>query len=546
MRTTRINGVLFEKMVINGLNNIRKHEKEVNEMNVFPVPDGVTGVNMRLTLENGVKNTKKTTELCEYLKKLTEGMLLGARGNSGVILSQIFQGFYKSMSSYGSINVLEMKDALIDGYKQAYRAVVRPVEGTILTVCREGIEKIKNQIDRVTSFEGLFSMYLAEMRKSLSYTPEILKELKDAGVVDSGGQGYIYIVDGMLKALYGEEITYDGEKDDEKDEIRETNDKFFDENSSFDYGYCMEFVLQLMNKKADVQSFSLQTFIDDLKTVGDSLVAVKEKTRVKVHIHTLTPATVINYCQQFGEFVHFSLNNMQLEHNEYLFKKVEKESKKLAIVCVVNGTGIKETFIELGADVVIEGGATMNVSAQEVLQVIRNLNAENIVVFPNNKNAIFSVEQAVQISGKKNVTVLHTKNVVENYFALAMDNASSDDVEYRINQMKNGIAESTCLCVAVATKKYSHNGVSCNAGDYIVLKNGELMASSDDLDDVIETGLNSVDDIDFKDSCIVFRGLGVTDEMREILQETFEDEFPDIEVKEISGGQNIFAFIIGL
>ena len=232
-----INGLILEKMVKNGLNNIRLHEKEINDMNVFPVADGDTGRNMRLTLENGVKSAKSGKHLGEYLKGLSEGMLFGARGNSGVILSQLFKGFYNELARDGIVNPYELRDALIAGYRNAYKAVLRPVEGTILTVAREAIENVKTQVYRGSSIEDVLSLYLTEARESLKRTPDLLGVLKEAGVVDSGAFGYIVIVEGMLKALYGEMIEAEGEP---LPAATETKVGYFDENSPFTLGYCME------------------------------------------------------------------------------------------------------------------------------------------------------------------------------------------------------------------------------------------------------------------------------------------------------------------
>ena len=277
--------MLFENMVRNGLNNIRNHEKQVNDMNVFPVPDGDTGTNMRMTIENGIKRAGKNRDLNLYLKDLSSGMLLGARGNSGVILSQIFSGMYQILQREREISAIRLVEGLIGGYKTAYNAVVRPVEGTLLTVAREGAEKTKEQIDRKTSIDTMMSIYLAELKKSLASTPDMLAVLKEAGVVDSGGMGYVIIVDGMLRSLYGEIITIaDGVVEDKEPE--EINTADFNENSEFNYGYCMEFLLQLMRGEGYLRRFCLDDYIDDLKSCGNSLVAIQDGTRIKVHIHT--------------------------------------------------------------------------------------------------------------------------------------------------------------------------------------------------------------------------------------------------------------------
>ena len=278
-----INGFIFEEMVLNGLHNLINHEKEINAMNVFPVADGDTGTNMRLTLENGYKRAGHQQHLGLYLKELSAGMLLGARGNSGVILSQLFKGIAQSLARCGMANPREIKEALILAYQTAYQAVINPVEGTILTVAREGIEHTKDQVFGKVRIDSVFNMYLAEMRVSLEKTPTILPVLKEAGVLDSGAYGYIIIIEGMLKGLLGEKIETGLEEIQKQEES--ASPIFFDENSEFNEGYCMEFLLQLMNSKNYKDTFNFDAFVDALKQFGNSIVALREGTIIKIHIH---------------------------------------------------------------------------------------------------------------------------------------------------------------------------------------------------------------------------------------------------------------------
>ena len=324
----RINGYIFEEMVLNGLNNLINHEKEINAMNVFPVADGDTGTNMRLTLENGYKKAGHIEHLGQYLKELSAGMLLGARGNSGVILSQLFKGIAQSLARDSIANPREIKESLILAYQTAYAAVTKPVEGTILTVAREGIEHTKTQVFGRISVATVFAMYLAEMRITLEKTPTMLQVLKEAGVLDSGAYGYIIIVEGMYKALLGEKIeTNQPMKIEKKDSTDIDKGIFFDENSGFDEGYCMEFLLQLLNSKNYKKTFNFNSFVETLKTMGNSIVALIEGSIVKIHIHTHNPADVMALARTYGEFVSFKLDNMQVQHNEYVYK--QKHEKKL-------------------------------------------------------------------------------------------------------------------------------------------------------------------------------------------------------------------------
>ncbi len=419
MSTKRINGFQLEQMLKNGLANLQRQEEEINRLNVFPVSDGDTGTNMRLTLDNGIRFAKTKMNAGDYLRQLSEGMLLGARGNSGVILSQFFKGFYVEQSRCAQLGVGELRNGLIRGYRTAYSAVVKPAEGTILTVTREGIEHIRSQLTRNTTVEQLFSMYIAEMKKTLAMTPEMLPVLKEAGVVDSGALGFIAIAEGMLKYLFGE-IMLPEEKDEQKPP-KQVDLGLFNEDSPFEDGYCMEFILQLMNAPKYNRHFRISAYIEDLKLYGNSIVAVQDGKRVKVHIHTLIPAKIITLSQEFGEFLTFKLENMQVQHNEHDKElKATKRHKLLAVVAVVNGEGMKKLFRDLGCDVVIDGGATMNTSSQEFIDAFAQLDADAVAVLPNNPNVILAAEQAVKLYGADNITVLPSRSVAEGYFAVAI------------------------------------------------------------------------------------------------------------------------------
>ena len=420
MSTKRINGFQLEQMLKNGLAALQAQEDEINRLNVFPVSDGDTGTNMRLTLENGIRYAKTKMNAGEYLKRLSEGMLLGARGNSGVILSQFFKGFYVELSRCALLGVGELRNGLIRGYRVAYSAVVKPAEGTILTVTREGIEHIRGQLTRSTTVEQLFSMYIAEMKKTLAMTPEMLPVLKEAGVVDSGALGFIAVAEGMLKYLYGEVML--PEQTESPKPPKQVNFDLFNENSAFEDGYCMEFILQLMNAPKYNRHFRISAYIEDLKIYGNSIVAVQDGRRVKVHTHILIPAKIITLSQEFGEFLTFKLENMQVQHNEHDKEmKATRQHKRLAIAAVVNGEGMKRLFQDLGCDVVIDGGSTMNTSSQEFIDAFAQIDADAVVVLPNNPNVILAAEQAVGLYGADNITVLPSRSVAEGYYAIAMD-----------------------------------------------------------------------------------------------------------------------------
>lgn len=547
MSIKRIDGPLLDGMLKNGLANLRAAEEKINILNVFPVADGDTGTNMRLTLENGLNSAKPVKELGVYLKSVSTGMLYGARGNSGVILSQLMNGFYQELARVPSADTGEVKRAFIRAYQTAYSSVIRPVEGTILTVAREGIEHIRSQITRRTTIDQLLSMYVAEMRKTLAYTPELLAELKEAGVVDSGGLGYITIVDGMLKYLNGEVLTGGGDEPPSAPSAPNLDLSLFNEESSFIEGYCMEFILQLLLDPAYNQEFRLSGFIKKLESRGNSIVAVQDGKRVKVHIHTKIPASVITLAQNYGEFISFKLENMQVQHNEHSRAvKAQKKSVPLHVITVAEGDGMHELFASAGAGAVLDGGPSMNTSAQEFISAFSETEAERYVVLPNDKNITLAAKQAATLSPGKNVTVLPTKSMVECYFALAMDVADSPDLDYRIRQMELGAEGVVTLSVAKSAKDTTYHGMSVRADEWLAFIGGEPAACADTRVEALLRGLSAVPDIGEKESCILFRGAFADEAEESVLEEKLGDAFPDLELTFIYGGQSVYDWLVGL
>ena len=340
----KIDGLLFEKLVIGGVMNLKANIKIVNDLNVFPIPDGDTGDNMFMTINGGVPYLKAVEENSLYLKAeaLANGMMLNARGNSGVILSQLFNGLAKGLQNLETADVNEFSLAFKSGVVQAYSAVIQPVEGTILTVAREAIEHAIEHLNKNSTIESFIEDYVVEMKKSLEHTPELLETLKEAGVIDSGGAGLLYIAEGFNDVLEGKEI-----KDVEVDTKQgvELDLSKFNENSVMEFGYCTEFLLQLQTIKVDVEKFEVAPIIEYLETIGDSIVAFKTGTIIKVHVHTLTPYKALEFCQKFGEFLTVKIENMSLQHNEVVAKednsRVRKNTKrkKFAVVTVATGKG---------------------------------------------------------------------------------------------------------------------------------------------------------------------------------------------------------------
>lgn len=545
MNTRKINGLHMEKMLRNGLANLRLYENELNSLNVFPVADGDTGTNMRTTLESGIRAAKSTNAMGAYLKMLTDAMLYGARGNSGVILSQIFRGIFIALARCGSVNVVEMRNAFISGYKTAYSAVVLPVEGTILTVTREGIEFVKNHIDRNSTFEDLLSMYLAEMRRSLARTPELLPQLKEAGVVDSGAMGYIIIIEGMLRYLNGDVLSDNAEGEAPSVNTRLTSDlSLFNENTPFASGYCVEFILQLMRGVQYSQRFNINRFISDLQDFGGSIVAVQNEKRVKVHIHTFKPAKVLGLAQEYGEFVTCKIENMQLQHNSLNAEKavpVRNKHTDFAVVSVADNERMRIVLHDLGSAYVIMGGAKMSVSVQDFIEAVKTVNADKVVILPNNANLIRAAEQAKELYKESEIIVLETKTIPEGYCALAMDVADGES-DARIRQMKLGMKNVITLSVATASKDYRGTDINCTAGMQIALADGKILCAGEEAETVFCDGLKLIPDIDEMETCIVFRGYGEADSLEAQLEKHIAGLFPTLEVSFIDGGSELYKW----
>lgn len=541
----RINGYDFQLMVQSALNNIRLAEQRVNSMNVFPVADGDTGTNMRLTLENGFKRAQQVKHLGLFLKDLASGMLLGARGNSGVILSQLFKGMSIFLERKGIVNPGELREAFILGYKTAYQAVVNPVEGTILTVAREGIEEVKGLIRGKISLEETLKLYLDAMYKSLQSTPDKLAVLKEANVLDSGAYGYIIIIEGMYKYLIGEAVEETANTG--KEVPLQSKPLYFDENSEFKEGYCMEFLLQLLSSRINIQEFSINAFIEKLKELGTSIVCLKEGSIVKVHIHTLNPSPVIDLAKNYGEFINFKLENMQLQHNEFsVVKRLDdKNAKELGIIAVVNGKELEDVYRELGCDYVISATGNMNASSNEFLDAIESVNAKKLVIFPNNKNTFGSANQAIELArAKDRVFIVPTKTMIEGIVALQMD-MPDDDTNSRINEFNSNIKLATSIGITNATKNYEKDGFCCKINDKIALIDDKLIAVSSDIIDCLDKAIKSVDNLEEKTGMFIYLSKDADDELENKLTD-YVSNLEGLDYQIMKGGQEIYDVLVGI
>lgn len=529
---------LWQKMLKGGYLNLKRNMAVIDQLNVFPVPDGDTGKNMTMTIEGGVTGTKGDfSSIGEMMKSFSRNSLLSARGNSGVILSQFIRGIAVGSENTQSFDYNSFKTAFESGKEYAYNAVAVPTEGTILTLIREGSDFLNSHT--FDDFEELFTSLIKELHRSLQHTPELLPVLKEAGVVDSGGAGLVCIFEGMLSIIRGEEI--------DDTETLESSNEFvlssgFDENSVLEYGYCTEFILQLLKAKTDIDAFSLTDLTKKLEEMGDSIVTVQDSSLVKVHVHTFSPETVIAYVRQFGELVTVKIENMSVQHSEI---KAE-EKKKFAIVATATGEGLSSFFTGIGVDVIIDGGRTNNPSAEDFIDAFKKVNAEHIIVLPNDSNVVLTALQASELYEGADIRVIKTKSLAEGYSALSMMDLSVDSVEQLIEDMTSCLDAVSSGYVTTSTRDAFISGVEIKKGQWMGLEGDTVYASVDDPVTAAMELFRKLPDIEEKQVVTAFYGKGADEEEVMKLEEVFREEFPLIEIGFIEGNQDVYRYIFAI
>lgn len=545
MSTRTINGNDFRKLLTGGMSNLRLNSAIVNDLNVFPIPDGDTGDNMFLTINGGVSALERSPSdsICEASATASRGMLMSARGNSGVILSQFFAGIASGFEDKTTADVSDAAHALREGVKSAYAAVITPTEGTILTVARESIEYASERIDENSTFESFIDDCLREMSASLQRTPELLDVLREAGVIDSGGAGLYYIADGASRVLNGENV----EAPSDIPAAAHTLDTSkFTVDSVMEFGYCTEFILQLTHAKTDVSAFKLDDMIEFLNTLGDSIVAVQNDTVVKIHVHTLTPEKALEYAHQFGEFLTLKIENMTLQHHETTienrFDASNEPKKKFGIVTVATGDGIKSTFTDLGADIIIDGGQGRNPSTEDFIDAFNKVNAEVIFVLPNNANIVMAAKQAAEIYDGADVRVIESRSIGDGYAALTMldPDGDADEIEEGLTSAMDGV-ETGMVTRAVRTT--SVDGVHINENDYIGFTDKHMICSCGT---ACETACALADKLGAakQEFIICVYGADATDEDKTAFEKFMKKNYPRCELCEIDGGQEIYHFML--
>ena len=548
-----LGGLLLKKMVRGGARELRTNADEVNKLNVFPVPDGDTGDNMRMTIESGLTAIENidSDDLAEIMKALSHGMLLGARGNSGVILSQFFAGISKGLETAEKADPVTLGHALEIGVQQAYSSVVTPTEGTILTVAREAVEFATSRITPKSTIRTFFSDLVNEMHRSLNRTPELLAALKVAGVVDSGGAGLFYIMDGFNRVLNGKEVPDSPSSELEAPKPAAPTTFAFGKDSVMTYGYCTEFLLQLQTSKTDVEHFDLEALKTFLGEHGDSIVAFLVDSIVKVHVHTFTPELILGHCRTFGEFLTMKIENMSVQHTELgenapdaKEPEPEQPKKTYGVVAVCNGAGIEALYNELGTDVVIRGGQTRNPSTNDFLEAFNKINAEHIFVFPNNGNILMAAGQAASLYEKAEIHVIASKSLATGYAVLSSLDMNNPSIEENLAAVDEALARVTAGYVSPAIRDANIGDVSVHTGDTIGIIGKEIVVSEAERLSATRALAARMLALPDKFMLTVFCGADAPKKERDALEKQLAADHPDAEIYFIDGGQEIYPYLL--
>ena len=541
-----INGHILKQMILSGSNNLYNHYPEVDALNVFPVPDGDTGTNMNLTISSGAKEVANlnNARIFDVARAFSRGLLMGARGNSGVILSQIFRGFSMAMEGKDEINVEEFARAWDSGREIAYKAVMRPVEGTVLTVIRESSTALMEHVHEMRSIEQAMDYLISEARASLNRTPELLPVLKDVGVVDSGGAGLLYILEGFQLGLTNRFV--------ERKEISQIHTDTstmagadIDQDDEESYGYCTEFLIRLEPDNPNKKTFNQKNFSNMIQKYGVSCVVVRDEDIVKVHVHTLKPGSVLNYAQGFGEFIKLKIENMQEQHSQLVAdaKAPEAPRSEYAIIAVSVGEGLSQMFKDLRVTNIVSGGQTMNPSTEDFIKVIKSLRAKNVIILPNNSNIIMAANQACQVVEDCNCVVVPTKTISQGLTACMMFNPEAD-VETNIAEMTDAISRVKSGQVTYSIKSTVIDGVDIKEKDFMGISEKKIVCAMQDRLEVCKNLIDKMVDEDSAIATIIYGEDGSEEEANE-LAAYIEDKY-GIDVEVHNGGQPVYYYFLSV
>ncbi|WP_439649641.1 DAK2 domain-containing protein [Gracilibacillus salinarum] len=552
MTHNKIDAALFANMVITGATHLSNNADKIDALNVFPVPDGDTGTNMNLSITSGANEVKKANKdsVLEVANAFAKGLLMGARGNSGVILSQIFRGFAKGLEGKEELDIDSFVTALESGVNTAYKAVMKPVEGTILTVAKDTAHDAKEIAKQEEDIESFLEKVVQAAKKSLKRTPELLPVLKEVGVVDSGGQGLVVIYEGFLAGLKGEEVPQSHDETMDLDDlVNAEHHKLAQDYMSTDdieFGYCTEFMVRFEDDKLSEHPYDEAKFREELSEHGDSLLVVSDDEIVKVHIHAEYPGDVFNLGQRFGSFINLKVENMREQHSKIVEPKQEKPKAKqpFGVVTVAMGTGLTELLKSLGATVVIQGGQTMNPSTQDIANAITEANAEQVIVLPNNKNIVMAAEQAAELA-EVNVAVVPTKTIPQGMAAMLSYNPENSLAE---NQEAMAEASSHVKTgqITYAVRDTQIDGMTIENGHYMGLADGKIKVTDADQLTVIQSLLRELIDPEEDEIVTVISGQESSEEEEQAIIAFIETEFEDVEVEVHQGDQPIYSYIFSI
>ena len=555
-----LDGRSLKDLFISGANNLYNHYQEVDALNVFPVPDGDTGMNMNLTVTSGCKEIQDKEEgnVFEVAKSFARGTLFGARGNSGVITSQIFRGFSKGLEGLSTCNAAQFSDALEKGVEVAYKAVLKPVEGTILTVVREGSHYLHENVKQANSIEKALELFLKEARESLKRTPELLPVLKEVGVVDSGGTGLIYIFQGMLDAVNGKPVARNEEGAAQEAQKPAAGAQM----ESEEFGYCTEFIMRLGGDDSK-KPFNEKRFTSIIASHGNSLAVVVDGDIVKVHVHTLQPGGVLTYAQQFGEFIKLKIENMTEQHNNLeggkeansllneetpapkAEEKKENPHKKYAMIAVSSGPGIDEIFHEAGVEFLVTGGQTMNPSAEDFVKAIKGANADTVYIFPNNSNILMAASQAADMLSEEGQTtfVIPSKTILQGISsAITFDPDAKPKDNFR--EMKSALSNIKSGEVTFSIRDTTIGGMQVKKDDFMGIFEKDIVVTNPDKFETCEQLIEKMVD-DMTSVITVIYGKDVTKEEALRIKKYCEENHSDIDVDIREGGQPVYSFLLG-
>ncbi|CDQ40157.1 DAK2 domain-containing protein [Virgibacillus salexigens] len=552
MSLQKIDGSDLTQMFLSGAHHLSNNAKNIDALNVFPVPDGDTGTNMNLTITSGANEVKQinSTNASVVAEAFAKGLLMGARGNSGVILSQIFRGFSKGLEKKEAVTSDELAKAFESGVSTAYNAVMKPVEGTILTVAKDSGNQAVAIAKKEKDIIQLMDQIVVEAKASLKRTPDLLPVLKEVGVVDSGGQGLVTIYEGFLAALKGEELTEDNSNIDMDEMINAEHHKVtqdFMDTSDIEYGYCTEFMVKFEDEKLAEHPFDETTFRNELSEHGDSLLVVSDDELVKVHIHAEYPGDCLTMGQRYGSLVNMKIENMREQHTALVGNKdksqVSTEKGNYAIVTVAMGKGLKELLESLGASVVIEGGQTMNPSTQDITDAIQQANAKNVLILPNNKNILMAADQAAELADE-NVRVVPTKTIPQGISAMLSfhPDANLDTNQQAMDEARKQVKTGQ---VTYAVRDTQIDGITIENGNFMGIEDGKIIATDPDKLETVKLLLNKM--ISEEDEILtILQGEDVEDKEVQILVEYIEETYEDIEIEVHNGNQPIYSYIFSV